>query len=80
LHPQNLALTSWTRRGFDTVDRRPERIAQRLTRGLQAGDILLFHDGNAARDQSGNPVVLETLARVLDTLDVLGLGSGPLPR
>ncbi|MEO8936643.1 MAG: polysaccharide deacetylase family protein, partial [Burkholderiaceae bacterium] len=47
LERQDLALTSWTRRGFDTVGRDPKRVAARLVAGLAAGDILLLHDGHA---------------------------------
>jgi peptidoglycan-N-acetylglucosamine deacetylase len=60
-----LSLTSWTRRGFDTVERDPARVAARLVDGLAAGDILLVHDGHAARSKSGEPVILEVLPRVL---------------
>lgn len=64
----DLALVSWTRRGFDTVSGRAEDVARRLTRGLAAGDILLLHDGNAARTPEGAPVVLEALPRLLQAL------------
>jgi peptidoglycan/xylan/chitin deacetylase (PgdA/CDA1 family) len=63
-----LSLTSWTRRGFDTVERDPGRVAGRLVDGLAAGDILLVHDGHAARSSAGEPVVLEVLPRVLAAL------------
>lgn len=65
---QNLRLVSWTRRGFDTVNGDPERILARLTRALGARDILLLHDGHAARTAAGTPVILEVLPRLLDTL------------
>jgi peptidoglycan/xylan/chitin deacetylase (PgdA/CDA1 family) len=65
---QNLRLVSWTRRGFDTVNRDPERILARLTRALGAGDILLLHDGHAARTAAGTPVILEVLPRLLERL------------
>jgi len=68
-----LHLTAWTRRGFDTVTADPVRVAQRLTRGLAAGDILLLHDGRSARNAGGRPVVLEALPRVLDVLAREGL-------
>jgi peptidoglycan/xylan/chitin deacetylase (PgdA/CDA1 family) len=42
------ALVSWTRRGFDTREQRPARVAARLLRGLARGDILLLHDGHSA--------------------------------
>jgi peptidoglycan/xylan/chitin deacetylase (PgdA/CDA1 family) len=68
-----LALASWSRRGFDTVSRRPERVLRRLLRNLAAGDVLLLHDGSAARDRRGTPVVLEVLPRLLDELAARGL-------
>jgi peptidoglycan-N-acetylglucosamine deacetylase len=46
LAPMGLHLVSWTRRGFDTVEKNPETVFKRLTKSLQAGDILLLHDGN----------------------------------
>jgi peptidoglycan/xylan/chitin deacetylase (PgdA/CDA1 family) len=61
-----LRLASWTRRGFDTVDANADAVYRRLANSLQAGDILLLHDGNAARSRSGRPVILEVLPRLLD--------------
>ena len=55
LERNRLRLVSWTRRGFDTVQRRPQRIALRLGNGLAAGDILVLHDGNSARGANGDP-------------------------
>jgi peptidoglycan-N-acetylglucosamine deacetylase len=46
LEPLGLRLVSWTRRGFDTVEKNPEKVFLRLTKNLHAGDILLLHDGN----------------------------------
>ncbi len=63
-----LQLASWTRRGFDTVTGDPHIVYRRLTDGLQGGDILLLHDGHAAHDGDGRPVILEVLPRLLDTL------------
>jgi peptidoglycan/xylan/chitin deacetylase (PgdA/CDA1 family) len=77
LHAQSLVLVSWTRRGFDTVERRPERVAGRLLRGLAGGDVLLLHDGSVARDRHGVPVVLEVLPRLLDALAARGLTGVP---
>ena len=70
---QNLRLVSWTRRGFDTVNRDPRRILATLTRALRAGDILLLHDGHAARTAAGTPVILEVLPRLLEQLAVARL-------
>ena len=61
-----LQLASWTRRGFDTVNADADTVLQRLARDLQAGDILLLHDGHAARASSGTPVILEVLPRLLE--------------
>jgi peptidoglycan/xylan/chitin deacetylase (PgdA/CDA1 family) len=69
----DLQLVSWTRRGFDTSSRDSAAVSARLTRGLRAGDILLLHDGHAARTHSGVPVVLEALPRVLEAVRAAGL-------
>ncbi len=63
-----LRLASWTRRGFDTVTKDADAVYRRLANPLKDGDILLLHDGNAARSRSGRPVILEVLPRLLDTL------------
>lgn len=64
----DLRLAAWTRRPYDTREGRPERVLQRLTRGLGAGDILLMHDGHAARAPDGHPVILSTLPVLLQRL------------
>jgi peptidoglycan/xylan/chitin deacetylase (PgdA/CDA1 family) len=63
-----LELASWTRRGFDTVNGDPQAVYRRLAGPLRAGDILLLHDGNAARGRNGAPVVLDVLPRLLDAV------------
>jgi len=68
-----LLLASWTRRGFDTVNRDPDSVFQRLASGLVAGDILLLHDGHAARTRAGTPVILEVLPRLLAAFAASGL-------
>ncbi|WP_293776270.1 polysaccharide deacetylase family protein [uncultured Oxalicibacterium sp.] len=64
LHGLDLQLVSWTRRGFDTRTADADLITQRLLRDARAGDILLLHDGNAARGSHGQPVILDVLPRV----------------
>jgi peptidoglycan-N-acetylglucosamine deacetylase len=64
----NLQLVSWTRRGFDTVNGHAASVLGRLTRGLGHGDILLLHDGRAARTATGAPVILEVLPPLLGAL------------
>ena len=68
-----LQLVSWTRRGFDTVNADADDVYRRLSRSLLDGDILLLHDGHAARASAGTPdagipVILEVLPRLLETL------------
>jgi len=61
----DLRLASWTRRPFDTRCGDVDTVHARLARDLAAGDILLMHDGHAARAASGKPVILEALPRLL---------------
>ncbi len=62
----DLRLAAWTRRGYDTRERNPHVVAQRLLDGLAPRDILLLHDGNAALTVEGKPVILAVLPRVID--------------
>ncbi len=71
----DLRLASWTRRGFDSVERDPERVYRRLVRDLAAGDVLLLHDGFAARTRAGEPVSLAVLPRLLAAMREAGLQS-----
>ena len=73
LHDVGLRLASWTRRGFDTRERNPEKVLQRLTHQLAAGDILLLHDGNAARTPAGEALIVNVLPRLLETIRARGL-------
>ena len=80
LHRLDLQLVSWTRRGYDTLLREPDRVLERLAYGLAAGDILLLHDGHAARTSAGRAVVLEVLPRLLQRVDAAGLQPVTLAR
>jgi peptidoglycan/xylan/chitin deacetylase (PgdA/CDA1 family) len=73
LHRLDLRLASWTRRGYDTREGDARKVGARLTQNLRAGDILLLHDGNAARTQAGGPVILAVLPRLLDAAAAAGL-------
>jgi peptidoglycan/xylan/chitin deacetylase (PgdA/CDA1 family) len=70
-----LRLASWTRRGFDTVSTDADAVFRRLANPLLPGDILLLHDGHAARTRRGEAVILDVLPRLLDTLKARGLKS-----
>ena len=61
----DLQLASWTRRPFDTRESDPATVLRRLTGKLAAGDVLLMHDGHAARTPSGEPVIVAVLPRLL---------------
>ena len=74
-----LHLACWTRRGFDTRCKDADVVTRRLTRNLAAGDILLLHDGHAARTASGQPVILAVLPRVLQAAAARGLTPITLP-
>lgn len=73
LHRFDLHLASWTRRGFDTVNGNADVVFRRVTRNLASGDILLLHDGNAAKEVSGAPVIYEVLPRILRELGTRSL-------
>jgi peptidoglycan/xylan/chitin deacetylase (PgdA/CDA1 family) len=68
-----LRLASWTRRGFDTVERNPDTVLRRLLANLRGGDILLVHDGNAAHTGTGEPVILAVLPQLLLKIRAAGL-------
>ena len=68
-----LRLASWTRRGFDTVNSDPDAVFERLANPLRPRDILLLHDGHAARSRNGRPVIVEVLPRLLEALNARGL-------
>jgi peptidoglycan/xylan/chitin deacetylase (PgdA/CDA1 family) len=63
-----LRLCSWSKRGFDTRVGDADAVLNSLTHDLKGGDILLLHDGSAARTTRGNPVILDVLPRLLDNL------------
>ena len=68
LHGLDLQLATWTRRAYDTRTGDPQRVFQRLTQHLGAGDIVLMHDGHAASTPAGEPVILAVLPRLLKTV------------
>lgn len=69
----DLQLASWTRRGFDTVNRNVTCVLSKLSRDLRGGDILLLHDGHAARTRSGRAVIVEVLPTLLAAVAAAGL-------
>jgi peptidoglycan/xylan/chitin deacetylase (PgdA/CDA1 family) len=64
----DLQLASWTRRGFDTLDRDAGSVLKTLMRGVRGGHILLLHDGHAGRTPSGIPLIVQVLPSLLGGL------------
>lgn len=75
LHELGLQLVSWTRRGFDTRTQDASLVHRRLVHGLAGGDILLLHDGHAARSPNGRTVVEQVLPLLQVSLVGGGLGT-----
>jgi len=55
-------------------------VLARLAQGLAAGDILVLHDGHAARDADGMPVSLAVLPDLLADIARRGLQAVTLPQ
>lgn len=70
-----LRLCSWSKRGFDTRVRDADAVFNNLVRDLKGGDILLLHDGSAARTAADKPVILEVLPRLLENIAQANLRS-----
>ncbi len=81
LAPMGLRLVSWTRRGFDTVEKKSDNVFLRLSENLLAGDILLLHDGNPgyeggrARAAKGKSHIETLLPRLMTTFKEHNLHS-----
>ena len=74
----DLQLTSWTRRGFDTVNTDAETVAKRLVTELEPRDILVLHDCPAILPAAGLKFsavvpILEALPLVLQHLSARAL-------
>ncbi|MBL6077884.1 polysaccharide deacetylase family protein [Belnapia sp. T18] len=74
-----LSLAAWTRRGYDTVSPRPDRVLARLSRDLAPGDVLLLHDGRSARGYPHPSVALDLLPALLGRIAADGLSAVALP-
>lgn len=79
LHSLGLKLASWSRRSYDTRCGDPDTVFQRLCCDLGPGDILLLHDGHAARTADGQPVILAVLPRLIIALRQHSLNPVTLP-
>lgn len=45
-HAKGLQIVAWSIHSRDTIDRDPQRIAQRVLKRIRPGDIVLMHDGH----------------------------------
>lgn len=68
-----LQLVSWTRRGYDAVVHRADRVLSRLLPAVSAGAILVMHDGGFARH--ADAAVLQVLPVLLERMRVSSLRS-----
>lgn len=68
-----LQLVSWTRRGYDTVVHRADRVLSRLLPAVSPGAILVLHDGGFARHTDA--AVLQVLPVLLERMRVASLRS-----
>lgn len=76
---QKLRLVSWTRRGFDTVNRSTDDVIRRLVGGgVTAGDILLLHDRITRRDQQSRAIVIDVLPPLIEAIERANLRSEAL--
>jgi len=73
LHRQGLHLVSWTRRGFDTRDRRPERVLARLTHGLRRATSCSCTTATRSAASGGRPVLLDVLPPLFERCRAAGL-------
>ena len=73
-----LRLVSWELRFVKPETADPGRLARTLRRRLAPGSVLMLHDGHD-RKPVGNPAVLDTLPRLLESLSSLGYRCVSLP-
>jgi peptidoglycan/xylan/chitin deacetylase (PgdA/CDA1 family) len=65
---------TWTHRGLDAISKDPARIVARLTRGVQAGAVLVLHDGAEPGRRRSPDATLKALPEVIARLSDRGLG------
>ncbi|MCB6182906.1 polysaccharide deacetylase family protein [Leeia sp. TBRC 13508] len=63
---------TWSRRAYDTREKNPTVVLDKLTRDLVSGEILLMHDGHAANDANGSPVILSVLPSLIESVHAKG--------
>jgi peptidoglycan-N-acetylglucosamine deacetylase len=71
-HARSLKIIAWSIHSRDTIDRNPRRIAERVLRRIQPGDIVLMHDGHPTAGAHRRQVI-EALPLILAGLRTRGL-------
>jgi peptidoglycan/xylan/chitin deacetylase (PgdA/CDA1 family) len=56
-----LQLAHWSVRAYDTKVKNPDKVKTKLIDGMEPGAIVLLHDGNAARTDANEPMILAVL-------------------
>jgi peptidoglycan/xylan/chitin deacetylase (PgdA/CDA1 family) len=74
-----LRTVQWTVAGFDWKRIGAGEIARRVLKGLNAGSIILLHDGDSA-GKSGRSETVAALPLIFDGLKERGLKVEPLSR
>lgn len=69
----SLHLASWSVRAFDTKVNNADKVKAKLIAGLRPGAIVLLHDGNAARTQTNEPIIVAVLPAILEAALAKGL-------
>jgi peptidoglycan-N-acetylglucosamine deacetylase len=57
-------LMTWSKRGLDTIEKKPETVFSRIVKNLGPSDIMLIHDGNPGRTPA-NELTLTTVLPAL---------------
>ena len=67
---RDMKLVGWSARGFDGLFHHPQAMANRICRSIQAGTIILLHEGR--RDRQGRPINVILAETILTRLAAEG--------
>ncbi len=70
LHDRGMKLIGWSARGFDGLFHDTDAMADRISKSIQPGAIILLHEGR--RDQQGRPINLILAETILTRLKAEG--------
>jgi len=71
-------IIAWSRRSYDGVRSKPDRIVRALEGRVKAGDIVLMHDGRDPASRRDAAPTARALPRVIDNLGAQGLNLARL--